>query len=244
LLVGAARKPGRLIASGRDGDIFEYGPGLVLRRTKTSRSLAPEARILAYVGERGFPVPAVHELRANDTELVLERVDGPLMVYMAAKPWMSSRAMRVLADLHDRLHAIEAPEWLAVFLNPGPVPGRVVHLDLHPLNVILSPTRGPVVIDWTNARAGDPLCDVALTYALMMCGRIPGPRWISRLAQPLRTVLVGDPFVSRYDGAALWQWIAAMAELKALDPRMYPDEVHALRRLAERARDSAPRRAS
>jgi aminoglycoside phosphotransferase (APT) family kinase protein len=189
-----------------------------------------------YVAEHGFPVPAVHELRADDTELVLERVDGPLMAHVAAKPWMSARAMRVLADLHDRLHAIEAPEWLSVFLGPSQVPGRVVHLDLHPLNVIMSSTRGPVVIDWTNARAGDPLCDVALTYALMMCGRIPGPRWISGLVQPLRSVLLGDPFVSRYDGAVLWQWIAYMADLKALDPHMYPDEVRALQRLAARAR--------
>jgi len=228
--------PGRLIASGRDGDIFEYGPNLVLRRAKHARSLASEARILAYVAEHGFPVPAVHELCADDTELILERVDGPLMLPLATKPWTSTRAMRLLADLHDQLHAIDAPDWLSGFPDERASTRRVLHLDLHPLNVIMSPTRGPVVIDWTNARAGDPLCDVALTYALMMCGHMPGPRWLSRLVQPLRSNLVGRPFIARYDGATVWPQIAAMAELKALDPNMYADEVRALQRLGGEAR--------
>ncbi len=239
--VTEAQEPGRLIASGRDGDIFEYGPGLVLRRAKTTRSLELEARVLTYVGEQGFPVPAVHELRADDTELVLERVEGPLMVNVASKPWTSARSMRLLADLHDRLHTIEAPAWLRAFPDHGSTTRRMLHLDLHPLNVIMSPTRGPVVIDWTNAHAGDPLYDVALTYALMICGQMPGPRWVSRLTSPLRTVLVGDPFLARYDGTDVWERIAGMAELKALDPNMHTDETQALLRLAERARHRAAR---
>jgi aminoglycoside phosphotransferase (APT) family kinase protein len=136
----ASRTPGRLIASGRDGDIFEFGPGLVLRRAKTTRSLAFEARVLAYVAEHGFPVPAVHELRADDTELVLERIDGPLMLNQATKPWKSAQTMRLLGDLHDQLHAIEAPTWLPGFPDASSTPRRVLHLDLHPLNVIMSPT--------------------------------------------------------------------------------------------------------
>ena len=41
-------EPGRLLASGRDGDIFEFGPGLVLRRTKDGRVIEREARTIAY----------------------------------------------------------------------------------------------------------------------------------------------------------------------------------------------------
>jgi aminoglycoside phosphotransferase (APT) family kinase protein len=230
-------EPGRLIASGRDGDIYEYGSTLVLRRTKTARSLAHEARVLGYVAARGFPVPAVQELRADDTELVMERIDGPLLVNMAAKPWASGRAMRLLADLHDRLHEIVAPEWLPSLANTGQSDdNRVLHLDLHPLNVIMSPRRGPVVIDWTAAHRGDPFCDIALTYALMTCPRVPGPRWLSRLVSPLRPFLVGRPFIARYEPARLWPRIAEMAELKTLDSNMYPDEIRALQRLAVRAR--------
>src|SRR4029078_11003209 len=119
---------------------------------KTARSLESEARILAYVAERGFPVPAVHDIRAEGTELILEFVDGPLMLDMATKPWSAPRAMGLLADLHDQLHAIEAPDWLSTFPRRDEASRRVVHLDLHPMNVIMSPTRGPVVQDWANAR--------------------------------------------------------------------------------------------
>jgi len=230
-------EPGRLLASGRDGDIFEYGPRLVLRRTKTTRSLDGEARVLEYVAAHGFPVPAVEELRANGTELVMERIDGPLLIEMAARPWTSARAMHMLADLHDRLHAIAAPEWLPPFPTTSAAgTDRVLHLDLHPENVVVSPERGPVVIDWTNARRGDPCCDVALTFALMMCGRMPGPTWLSQLLQPLRQFVVGRPFLSRYDPAQIWPCIAEMAALKTFDRNMHGDEIHALQRLATSAK--------
>ena len=58
-----------------------------------------------------------------------------------------------LAELHARLHRIP------------PEGDRLVHLDLHPGNVLLA-RRGPVVIDWTNASGGDPALDVALTWVI------------------------------------------------------------------------------
>ena len=36
-------------------------------------------------------------------------------------------------------------------------------MDLHPANVLLAPA-GPVVIDWTNARAGPPELDLAMSW--------------------------------------------------------------------------------
>ena len=68
---------------------------------------------------------------------------------------------------------------------------RLVHLDLHPLNVIMSP-RGPVVIDWANAARGDPLLDVALTYVLLTCPRMPGPASLRARVEPVRTLLARD----------------------------------------------------
>ena len=102
---------GRLLASGRDGDIFEYGPGLVLRRAKSGRVIEGEARTIAYVREHGYPVPEIHEVRAGGTEIVMERIEGPMMMdAMLAKPWKMARYARELADLHDRLHVIPAPD--------------------------------------------------------------------------------------------------------------------------------------
>ncbi len=34
---GTIREPGPLLASGRDSEIFDYGPGLVLRRSRNRR---------------------------------------------------------------------------------------------------------------------------------------------------------------------------------------------------------------
>lgn len=95
----------------------------------------------------GFPVPTVHEVRAD--ALVLERIEGPTM--LAALDL--ERHPAELAGLHRRLHEI---------LFEGAV---LLHRDLHPENVILSPD-GPVVIDWTNAAAGEPALDVALVWVI------------------------------------------------------------------------------
>ena len=159
-------EPGPLLASGRDGDIFEFGPGLVLRRAKSGRVIEGEARVIAYVREYGYPAPEIHEVRAGGTEIVMERIDGPMMMdVMMHKPWLMPRYSRELADLHDRLHVIPAPEWL-----PDAGGDRLVHLDLHPMNVMIT-ASGPIVIDWNNAARGEPLLDVAMTYVLLTCPR-------------------------------------------------------------------------
>ena len=73
-------EPGRLIASGRDGDIFEFGPDLVLRRTR-ARPLARgrSARRWSTRASRAIPFPRSTSVRADGTEIVMERIAGPLM---------------------------------------------------------------------------------------------------------------------------------------------------------------------
>ena len=56
---------GPLLASGRDGDIFEFGTGRVLRRAKSGRVIEGEARTIAYAREHGYPVPEIYEVRAG-----------------------------------------------------------------------------------------------------------------------------------------------------------------------------------
>ena len=217
-----------LLASGRDADVFAFAPGLVLRRARSGRSIAHEARIMEYVGGQGYPVPRIEEVRAGGTEIVMERVEGPIMVDLMQRPWKIAPCLRTLADLHDRLHEIVAPDWLAGMSDDG---DRVLHLDLHPLNVIMS-ARGPVVIDWPNARRGDPMCDVALTYALMLCGRVPLPRPIAAALNAARRPVVDRVFARRYAGDAFDRAVADMAELKCFDTNMHPDELAKLRALA------------
>ena len=224
--------PLKILASGRDGDIFECGPGFVLRKTRDGRSIELEARVMLYAADHGFPVPAVEEVRAGGSEVVMERIDGPMMMdVMAKRPWTIGRYASMLADLHDQLHEIPAPDWLAQLPDDG---DRLVHLDLHPMNVMLS-DRGPVVIDWANAASGEALSDATATYVLLTCPKMPAPRLVQFLAQPARTRLA-DRFARRYKGAAFDARLAVMAEMKALDPNMDPSEVAACHRLADRAR--------
>ncbi len=219
----------KILASGRDGDIFEFAPGLVLRKTRDGRSIAHEARVMGYVAEHGFPVPRIEEVRADGTEIIMERIDGPMMMdAMVRPPWKLGDHLRLLADLHDQLHKIAAPDWLP---SAGDGGDRLLHLDFHPMNVIMSPT-GPVVVDWPNARAGDPMSDVAITYSLIACAHIPLPRPVAAALNTVRTPALNRWFARRYIGRHFYERVAEMAELKCFDSNMAPDEIRALRALA------------
>jgi len=225
-----ATETGPLLASGRDGDIFEFGPGRVLRRAKSGRVIEGEARTIAYAREHGFPVPEIHDVLAGGTEIVMERIEGPNMAdEMLRRPWKMARYCRELADLHDRLHVIPAPDWL-----PDMGGDRLVHLDLHPLNVLMT-ASGPIVIDWPNAARGDPLLDVGFTYILLTCPRVPGSNLLNVAVRPLRRGM-GRAFAKRYRGRELDVQLVQAADLKALDTNMAPDEIAAIERAGARAR--------
>src|SRR5205814_3820691 len=53
-------------------------------------------------------------------------------------------------------------------------PRALLHLDLHPRNVLLS-SRGAVVIDWANAANGPGQADVALMWIIGKTSRIEAP---------------------------------------------------------------------
>jgi aminoglycoside phosphotransferase (APT) family kinase protein len=223
---------GRILASGRDGDIYEFGPGLVLRRAKDGRVIEDEARVISYAAEHGYPVPKIHEIRAGGTEIVMERLDGPMMMDdMTRHPWTLARNARVLADLHEQLHEITAPEWLRSIDEDG---DRLLHLDLHPMNIMMTP-RGPVVIDWTNASRGDALTDVGLTYVLMTCATGPVSPLVKIFLEPFRTMIT-NVFARRFRGPGFDDHVARAADLKAFDPNMLPEEVENCVRLAARMR--------
>ncbi len=227
-------EPLKILASGRDGDIFEFAPGLVLRKTRDGRSIAHEARTMRYVAEHGYPVPHIEDVRADGTEIIMERIDGPIMVdALVRPPWKLGDQLGLLADLHDQLHEIPAPDWLPAMPDSDAAANRVLHLDLHPLNVIMSP-RGPIVVDWPNARGGDPMVDVAVSYALIACGEIPLPRPIAAALNAVRTPALNHWFAKRYAGLHFNRRVAEMAELKCFDTNMSASEIRSLRRLAAR----------
>lgn len=154
---------GPRIAAGRDMVVHELGPDRVVRQAPDDRPLVREALLMEHLRTSGYPVPRVH--RVAPGQMVLERIVGPTMLDdLGRRPWRLSAHARLLADLHRRLHALPAP----ADLRPFPAPGdAILHLDLHPGNVLLSPS-GPVVIDWTNVARGAGAVDVALTWIVLV----------------------------------------------------------------------------
>jgi aminoglycoside phosphotransferase (APT) family kinase protein len=211
------RDPGPLLAAGRDADIFDYGPGLVLRRSRAGRSMTREARVMEYVRSQGFPVPAIEEVSDDGLDMVMERIDGADMVaVMSKRPWTIPRQGRLLADLHHRLHALAAPDWLE---NAAVGRGdRILHFDLHPLNVMIGRT-GPVVIDWTGACRGDPAVDVAMAWVLMAAGEVATGRLIGSILGRARSALVKS-FIGSFDLDEVRQVISDVVTWKVSDPHM------------------------
>lgn len=58
---------------------------------------------------------------------------------------------------------------------PAPAPGEVVvHLDLHPANILLAADGEPVVSDWAVARTAAPALDTAMTALTIAATAVAG----------------------------------------------------------------------
>ena len=225
---------GPKLAEGRDSEIFEHGNAKVLRVARDGRSLIAEAEIMRHVRSHGYPCPEVHD--AGDGYLVMDRLDGPTMMEVVGKPpFPLRRSGRVLAELHDRLHRIPAPPGIRV----APIPGdRVLHRDLHPLNVMMTPD-GPMVIDWSNASAGDPAFDVADTWVLFACAT-PPTEGIDRFIVPIGRRILLRAYLACVDTTAARRAIPAAVEHRLTDSNMSPDEHARMRQFAEWATPPDP----
>lgn len=122
------------------------------------------------------PVPAVLDrAEAGDTSAVLlEMLPGqPVAEFVRRRPGLARTAGRACGAVHGLLAGVRAPAGLRAVPGPGRrVPGagraRLLHLDLHPFN-ILAGAGGEVtgVLDWANAAAGDPDLDRARTWTIL-----------------------------------------------------------------------------
>ncbi len=122
---------------------------------------------------------------------MLEKLDGPEM-QAVLRPTVERRPQRrILAELHRRLHEIPPTPGLATRFGE---PRSLLHLDLHPRNVLMT-SRGPVVIDWANAANGPGEADVALIYVIGKTSTIDGPGLMPALLRVLRHRFL-DTFVA------------------------------------------------
>jgi aminoglycoside phosphotransferase (APT) family kinase protein len=225
--------PGRLIGSGRGADVYELDANRVLRRYRASLSAAPEARVMSYLHAAGYPVPEVFDV--DGQSLIMARLSGrDMLAELGSKPWLAARHARTLAHLHDRLHQIPAPPDLPHWSGQASQGGAgadasVLHLDLHPGNVMLT-AEGPVVIDWSSAAAGPAGLDVAIAKLIMEVSEVSDlPRQVRVAAALVRRTFIRQ-FVTAVSTDAR-PYLAQAAWRRINDPNVRPAEAELLRRV-------------
>lgn len=240
-----------LVGQGRTADIYLWDNDQILKLFHTGWSLSAveqEARISRIVHATGLPVPASGGMMEIDGRyaILFERIDGPSMLrQLGAKPWAAIPMLHAFADLHVSMHAHtprELPsqrqhltqeirqasalpaEWTAAALDALdhlPDGNCLCHGDYHPDNVLMS-THGPIIIDWSEATAGNPIADVARTALIVRLGAPPPGGMSSLLIGPTRA-FAQSMYVGRYRKRypalraelAAWQLPIAAARLGA-----------------------------
>jgi len=223
--------PGALIAQGRDGDVREFGPDLVVRTSRSGSDAGAERSLMAYLHEHGYPVPRLYP-QQDDRAMVMDRIHGPTMLAdLTSRPWRMKRHANSLAALHERLREIPPPPGMRR-LGAG---DSILHLDLHPNNVLISDV-GPVVIDWVNAAIGPADLDTALTWVILKTGPVTGNFVARAIGAGFR-----ESFAKMFERAVGEQRIranaAAAAELRLLDPNLLVAERDGVFRLARDLQD-------
>lgn len=185
--------PGPLLAAGDSADVYAIDDAWVLRRYREERDATAEAAMVRHVVAHGYPAPAV--LAAAGSDIVMERLHGPtLLQSLGAGETTIHDAAAILVDLHARLHAIPAPTgWAVPTARSGPeatAGNAVVHLDLHPGNVILTEAHGPALVDWYSARLGSAELDVALTALVIAEVAVDAGGIYSRAARALLAAFI------------------------------------------------------
>jgi aminoglycoside phosphotransferase (APT) family kinase protein len=137
-----------------------------------------------------LPVPTVHATAVwqDRPALLLSWCPGsPLGPILRQHPWRVWSLGRAFGQMQAHLHAVGAPtlsmqpsaDWIAwagpdepwlqaTLRRTTSKTAALLHLDYHPFNVLTDGTQITAVLDWANARGGDPRADVARTYTILM----------------------------------------------------------------------------
>jgi aminoglycoside phosphotransferase (APT) family kinase protein len=168
------RTTGDPLGSGRSADVYAIDDAWVLRRYRHVADVASEAALMRYLYGRGYPVPQIRPdhpaglVLQSGTDLVMRRLSGPTMAQaMLAGAMPAAEGGTTLARLLRQLHGLPAR-------GSRTLEARILHLDLHPENVMLT-ADGPVVIDWSNAEEGPPGLDWAMSALILAQAALGSP---------------------------------------------------------------------
>ncbi|WP_448317468.1 phosphotransferase [Streptomyces sp. CO7] len=228
-----------LIGVGRTADVYVLDERWVLRRYRDAAvgDTEAESALMAHLHACGYPVPLVRprDEHAARTDLVLERLDGPTLAgALFAGLITPQEAGTLLALLLTRLHRV--PPRTAQDQDPG---NRILHLDLHPENVVLT-SAGPRVIDWANAAEGHPGLDWAMTSVIIAQYGATAGGGAAGLAQEVLAALLSDPGAGHLTPSSLAQALRR----RAADPTMTQREIAALGQAGARVREVTGLRAA
>ena len=188
-----------------------------------------------------LPVPAVLDQAEvhDDLAVLLERRPGrPVADVVRRDARVARAAGSACAAVHQTLAAVAAPPGVPPVRNPpagmAAAPPRLLHLDLHPFN-LLADDDGALtgVLDWANAAAGHPDLDRARTWATLTLDPAAVARrdepgfadladaWISS-GQLIRTPAAARAWASQYmlDDLADRYPPAALAHIRAAYERL------------------------
>ncbi|HEY6738275.1 MAG TPA: aminoglycoside phosphotransferase family protein [Actinopolymorphaceae bacterium] len=166
----------------------------VLRHSRSAATTASRVAAMAAARSVGLPVPdVIARTGLGDGDLVLlSWLPGTtLLDALLARPADAVVWGRAMGAAQRALHDIEAPPGLldvhtfcpvdlGELADALPSGNRLLHLDWHPLNLLVDPevavdpvegisppsVRG--IIDWDNARSGHPAFDLARTHAILV----------------------------------------------------------------------------
>jgi aminoglycoside phosphotransferase (APT) family kinase protein len=187
--------PGRLIGSGKEAEVFEYGSDVLklYRSPSAKRSAFREAFILAQAGALALPVPAAKGVLAIGARwgIVMDRAEGPAWAEAMLKDEGAVAGyIAAMVALHRRIHeksgagleglrarlaariaaapvlGAERQKRLLAGLAAMPEGDRLCHGDFHPWNIMGAPSQ-PLVVDWLDAASGDPAADVCRSFVLI-----------------------------------------------------------------------------
>ncbi len=228
---------GPLLGRGRTAEIYAWGEGQVIKlflEGWPEEAISHEEEVARLVTALGLAAPKLlgRAQVGRRTGLLYERIEGPSMLQALCRtPWRFVRYAERFAALHAAMHRQTQPglpsykEGLAQrirrapllteaqkgiilsYLEALPEGDAVCHGDFHPDNILMAP-RGPVVIDWNDAKRGHPAGDVARTILLFRA-----PLALEGLSGPKRWLLAAAK------GAFLRAYLRAYRRLHPLSPR-------------------------
>jgi Ser/Thr protein kinase RdoA (MazF antagonist) len=140
--------------------------------------------------------------------MVMERLHGVTMLQdLIEHPEHAGEHGRTLAELHRLLDRVPA-------MKPSNADERLLHLDVHPGNVMLT-ASGPVLFDWTNAAPGRRDLDVATTWLVLACMGMDEAATTDQVM--MRAQLLGG-FLDRIDTAKIRTVLPVAGAARLADP--------------------------